>query len=338
MRYFKLIAVSVSCAAVISGLVAWQAGKAKTTHRLVEDAKVSRANAEHGDPAAELKLAHMYYYGQGMPRDYVEAARWYRKAADLGNARSQFSLGYLYYYGQGVPQDYLEGFRWFRKAADQGDVGAQVRLGLMSYYGQGVPQDYAEALRRYRMAADQGYPIAQDALGSMYFYGNGVSQDYAEAARWYRKAADLGNAKSQYDLGTLYYSGLGVPQDRAEASHWFRKAADQGNKDAKRALSIGLSTRMKTILIAQLVGGLLLLTLFLRQRRSHWSLREALLPFTGIFGILTPVLSWYGYTHDLIWRWTSGINVFTLFHLLLDAAIIGLLIHIMRPRRVSPTE
>jgi len=186
------------------------------------------------------------------------------------------------------------------------------------------------------MAADQGYPTAQDALGSMYFYGNGVSQDYAEAARWYRKAADLGNAKSQYDLGTLYYSGLGVLQDRTEANHWFRKAADQGNKDARRALSMGLSARMKTILIAQFVGGLLLLTLFLRQRRSHWSLRKALLPLTGILGILTPVLSWYGYTHDLIWRTSSGINTFTLFHLLLDAAIIGLLVHIVRPGRVGP--
>ena len=79
------------------------------------------------------------------------------------------------------------------------------------------------------------------------------------------------------------------------------------------------------------------MTLFLRRRRSHWSLREALLPFTGILGILTPVLSWYGYTHDLIWRRTSGINAFTLFHLLLDAAMIGLLVYIVRPGRVSPT-
>jgi hypothetical protein len=301
MSNFKPIAASNLCVAIVGGFVAWQVHRAKATHGLVEDAKVSRANAEHGDPAAELTLAHMYYYGKGMPRDYAEAARWYRKVADLGNARSQFSLGYLYYYGQGVPQNYSEGFRWFRKAADQGDVGAQVRLGLMSYYGQGVPQDYGEALRWYRMAADRGNPIAQDALGSMYFYGNGVSQDYVEAARW------------------------------------FRKAAGQGNKDAKRALSIGLSTRMKTILIAQLVGGLLLLTHFLRQRGNHRSLPEALLPFTAILGILTPVLSWYGYTHDLIWRRTSGVNAFTVFHLLLDAAMIGLLGYIMRPRGVSPT-
>ncbi len=156
MRYFKLIAVSVSCAAIISGLVVWQGHRAKANHRLVEDAKASHVNAEHGDAAAELTLAHMYYYGWGVPQDYIEAARWYRKAADQGNAKGQYGLGYMYYHGQGLPQDYIEAARWYRKAADQADPRAEVNLALTYYNGQGVPQDYAELHRSRPLSQRSG--------------------------------------------------------------------------------------------------------------------------------------------------------------------------------------
>jgi TPR repeat protein len=325
---------------MISGLVAWQVHKAKANHRLVQEATVARINAEHGDAAAALSLAHMNYYGQGVPQNYAEAARWYRSAADLGNAKSQFSLGYIYYYGQGVPQDYSEAVRRFRIAAEQGDVQAQVRarvfLAVTSYYGQGTPQNYVEAIRWYRMAADQGNWLAQSGLGSMYFYGQGVPHDYVEATVWYRKAADQGYAKAQYDLGTMYYSGLRVPQDRAEANRWFHKAAAQNNKDAKRALSVGLQTWGKLSVLGELAGGVALLTVFLQQGRSRWG-REAALPFIGTFSVFTAIVSWYGYTHDLIWRRTSGVNAFTLFHWLLDAVLVCLLVYLVQPRRGSRT-
>jgi TPR repeat protein len=317
MRYFKPVAASILCTAMIGGLVAWQVHKAKANHRLVQEATVARINAEHGDAAAALSLAHMNYYGQGVPQNYAEAARWYRSAADLGNAKSQFSLGYIYYYGQGVPQDYSEAVRRFRIAAEQGDVQAQVRarvfLAVTSYYGQGTPQNYVE-----------GNWLAQSGLGSMYFYGQGVPHDYVEATVWYRKAADQGYAKAQYDLGTMYYSGLRVPQDRAEANRWFHKAAAQNNKDAKRALSVGLQTWGKLSVLGELAGGVALLTVFLQQGRSRWG-REAALPFIGTFSVFTAIVSWY------------GVNAFTLFHWLLDAVLVCLLVYLVQPRRGSRT-
>jgi hypothetical protein len=200
-----------------------------------------------------------------------------------------------------------------------------------------VSQDYAEAVRWYRKGTAQGDAMAQDGLGLMYYQGRGVPQDYAEAARWYRKAADQGFAKAQYYLGIMYYHGQGVQQDRTEANRWLHKAADQGDGNAQRTLSVGLTMRRKLFLFTQFVGGVLLMVWFFRQRRSRWSPRRAVLPLTGILCLFTAVLSWYGYTHDLIWRMTSGVNAFSLFHWLLDAVLIGLLVYIVRPGRISPT-
>jgi len=43
-----------------------------------------RARAEQGDAGAQLSLGLMYAIGQGVPRDYAQAAAWYRKAAEQG--------------------------------------------------------------------------------------------------------------------------------------------------------------------------------------------------------------------------------------------------------------
>jgi TPR repeat protein len=73
----------------------------------------------------------------------------------------------MYYYGRGVPLDFVEAEGWFRKAAEQGDATAQEYLGYMHYRGQGVQEDYAEAARWYRKAAEQGHEPAQRALDDL---------------------------------------------------------------------------------------------------------------------------------------------------------------------------
>ena len=41
-------------------------------------------------------LGTMYYYGDGVPQSYADAAAWFRKAADAGNADAMFNLGLMY--------------------------------------------------------------------------------------------------------------------------------------------------------------------------------------------------------------------------------------------------
>ncbi len=95
----------------------------------------------------------MYQYGQGVPKDYVQALLLRRKAADQGNASAQIDLAITYLDGDGVPQDYEQAVAWFRKAAAQGDVWGQFDLGQMYRDRHGVPQDYVRAHAWMNLAA-----------------------------------------------------------------------------------------------------------------------------------------------------------------------------------------
>jgi TPR repeat protein len=192
--------------------------------------------ADQGDSLSQAMLGFMYYEGDGVPKDPVEAAKWLRKSAEKGDLDAESMLGAMYYKGDGVPKDYAEAAKWLRKSADQGNAHAQSMLGTMFSYGQGVPQDYAEAMKWFRKSADQGDADAQVGLAIMYVNGHGVPQDYAEAMRWLRKSADQGNADGEFYLGLVYAKGQGVTQDYAEANKWFRKSANQGNLDAQSIL------------------------------------------------------------------------------------------------------
>lgn len=196
----------------------------RVRHVLVATAIVCMAGAVSAQSLAELK-----------------------KQAAVGNAGAQFNLGRLYFLGQGVPKDTVEAARWYRKAAEQGEIDAQYMLGVAYSYGTGVPQSYAQAALWYRKAADRGDEEAQDDLGELYLNGGVLKEedgpagksrpfvrdngggdfpkDYSVAAMWLRKSAEQGNSDAQNDLGLLYEEGNGVPQDLAEAYFWYSLAA-----------------------------------------------------------------------------------------------------------------
>ena len=142
------------------------------------------------------------------------------------NASAQLRLAQMYHFGEGVPQDYAEAAKWFRRAAEQGDPEAQASLGGAYRMGRGVPQDYAQAVAWFRTAAEQGLPTAQCFLALMYEKGEGVQQDSAQAAAWYRKAAEQGDSDAQLELGFEYLLGDGVPKDYSESYFWVKLAAE----------------------------------------------------------------------------------------------------------------
>lgn len=77
-----------------------------------------RARAAQGDAIAQYSLGACYWNGQGVDRNFVEAAKWFRKAADQGNTLAQSALGYFYYAGEGVEQNYAKAVQWWRRAAE----------------------------------------------------------------------------------------------------------------------------------------------------------------------------------------------------------------------------
>ena len=55
--------------------------------------------------------------------DYATALRLWRPLAEQGNADAQSNLGTMYYKGQGLTQDYVQAHMWFSlSAAQDGDT------------------------------------------------------------------------------------------------------------------------------------------------------------------------------------------------------------------------
>lgn len=60
----------------------------------------------------------MKYYGE---EKYPEAKEIFERLAQLGQHDSQFNIGVMYYHGQGVEKDLVEAYGWFCLAAEGGD-------------------------------------------------------------------------------------------------------------------------------------------------------------------------------------------------------------------------
>ncbi len=116
-----------------------------------------RRAAENGDAASQFQLGSRYY--DERKRDPVkdaEAQKWFLLAAAQGYALAEDRLGSLYYWGRGVPQDYVQAAKWYRRAAEHGNVDAMTRLGGMYRDGRGVPRDHEEYHKWTNRGSDLG--------------------------------------------------------------------------------------------------------------------------------------------------------------------------------------
>jgi TPR repeat protein len=230
----------------------------------------------------------------------------------------------MYFYGRGEAQSNMEALRWYRAAANQGFAKAQFDMGYLYDTGTGIQQDFNEAKRWYDLASNKGSEEAQCALGNMYYHGHGVPQDYTKAALLFRRSADQGFARAEYDLGSMYYYGHGVNQDRAVSRYWIRKAAEQGYERARALLGIKLTPWLMFILGVQIVAGFVLASrplsfnLWEPSEMIHDS-HDLLSVATGFLFLIAAGLSWYGYTHNLIWCWIYGFTGFQLLKWSLNA-------------------
>lgn len=120
--------------------------------------------------------------------DYERALAVWLPLAEAGHAASQFNVGMMHARGDGVAKDYAEAARWFRMAAEQSQVQAQGHLGGMYARGIGVERDYREAARWLDAAATQHHKESQYELGALYANGQGVEQDYGAAYFWFTLA------------------------------------------------------------------------------------------------------------------------------------------------------
>lgn len=162
-------------------------------HDLLKAFTWYREAAEQGLVAAQLRLAEMFYFGEGVPQDSETAEKWYRKAAEQGNMVAQYGLGQIYY----DVDEFLQAKQWFSKSAAQGYPNAKKKLGMMYYKGQGVPRQLSVAFQWFKQAAEQGVADAQNNLALMYFKGEGITKDFILSYQWVSLAAAQGNQEAR---------------------------------------------------------------------------------------------------------------------------------------------
>lgn len=103
------------------------------------------AKAKAGDAGSQYVLATMYFNGQGVEKNQVEAFQWLKRSAEQNYAKAQFQLANLYQQGVGTPQDMKLAAHWYEKAALSGMTKAQFQLGLLYGRGDGMERNYPES-------------------------------------------------------------------------------------------------------------------------------------------------------------------------------------------------
>lgn len=235
-----------------------------------------------GSPEAAHQLGLVYARGlAGVQRDDAQAAQLFEKAAAAGHYRAELNLGVLYFRGQGVPRNLVQARSWLEKAALSNDPYALYALGRALEESDGAAgADPTRAADLYRRAAEKGHPLAALRYGLALADGVGVRADAAGAQRWllaaqkdgvpeaalalgdmtarmlsprdkdanrkiletaaawYRRAADAGVASAQFKLANAYAAGSGVGRDLAQAMTWYGRAAHQGLPEAQLALGL----------------------------------------------------------------------------------------------------
>ena len=136
-----------------------------------------------------------------------EARKWKREQEDDCSATLvQAMIGDLYYRGEKVPQNYMEAGRWLKLAADRGNPKAQLGLGLMHWRGRGVPKDHVLAHMWFNLAAaqieDKEAAEARDEFEQLMTTAQ-ITEAQKLAREWKPKGCEI-PALSQFEF---YFSG-----------------------------------------------------------------------------------------------------------------------------------
>jgi len=112
--------------------------------------------------SAFVALGHFYLEGipdTAVKADPVVALDLFRHAASyFGDPDAQYDLGRLYLFGNGTPKDAVQAARWLRLAANKGQRSAQAFLGSMLFKGQGVSRQAAMGLFWLTLAKENSGP------------------------------------------------------------------------------------------------------------------------------------------------------------------------------------
>ncbi len=96
--------------------VAWQAYRDGNFPKAVP---VFSRLAKVGHPVAEWLMGNIYFFGQGVPKDYAKAQAMFEASAQQGYFAAFAPTAQMYTQGLGVPADPSKAYYWYNIAAAQ---------------------------------------------------------------------------------------------------------------------------------------------------------------------------------------------------------------------------
>jgi Sel1 repeat-containing protein len=120
-----------------------------TTNPDVARALLWRATAL-GNSDAQVRLADMYIYGQGVPQNCDQGLLLLRSAAQKANARARSRLGALYATGKCVSQDRVQAYRWLSLALNADQTSEWTEKNRQMVWRQMSPEERARAANATR--------------------------------------------------------------------------------------------------------------------------------------------------------------------------------------------
>jgi TPR repeat protein len=87
--------------------------------------------------------------------EFPKAVPVFARLAKLGHPVAEWLMGNIYFFGQGIPKDYGKAHAMFEAAADQGYFAAFAPTAQMYQQGLGIPADLSKSYYWYNIAAGQ---------------------------------------------------------------------------------------------------------------------------------------------------------------------------------------
>lgn len=145
---------------------------------------------------------------------------------------AQYYLGMMYYYGQGVTRDYTLAYRYIKMAWAGLYPEAIYMLGVMSEFGHGTEKDLNQAFEYYHASSKNESINGLLKVAKFYEQGIVVERNLTKAIKIYVELTNLKNAYAMYKIGVFYLEGVGLKKSMENAYNWLNKALAQGSVEA----------------------------------------------------------------------------------------------------------
>lgn len=138
-------------------------------------------------------------------------------------------IGQMYWRGEGVEPNDIEARKWYQRSAKLGYSAAINALGLMYQYGYGqLKQDEDMAIKYFIAASNKGNPDAQTNLGKI-LIESPHTENKLSAFNLFQQASKTGNIVASLKLANIYQSGEIIPVQCVFAASLYKTIAERAS-------------------------------------------------------------------------------------------------------------